>query len=104
MKVSNHLATTLHQPPEADQLDHNNIVLSRDCLLISDPVLAEWFLEYPKFDTAGNHPFHFSTIAMYQSKDDRLKAIVANNTRQGKSFLKQLGATKLVCVGTDQDW
>ena len=43
------------------------------CIITHNQELAECFLQHPKFDDQGSHPFHFTTIQWYQEENALLQ-------------------------------
>ena len=52
------------------------------------------FLFYPRLDSQNRHPFHFSTIHMYQQQDPSLLALAKSEPRL---FAQQLGGYPIIC-------
>ena len=62
-------------------------------ILFEQNELADWFLQYPRFDDQGRVPFHFETIQQYQADDQELQGALQRGIYQVKRF----GSTDLIC-------
>jgi len=59
------------------------------------------FLEYPRFDPAGRHPFDYKTLRFYQEHDAKTQQLLTNTS----DFLRMnLGGEDLVCRRNGRDF
>ena len=73
--------------------------IGHDCYLLDvldDEAMTECLMMYPKFDTEGLHPFHFSTIEKYQQKDPELKKKLKNEPNKYK--IELMGQENLIMI------
>ena len=64
-------------------------------VVLDDFPLADCFLEYPRFDQQGRHPFHFTTIRQYQQNDEQVRQLP--QTDPDNYEIRRFGEVDLVC-------
>jgi len=71
-------------------------------IVLDNVPLAECFLEYPRFDQQGRHPFHFETIRDYQQNDPIVRQLPQTDAEN--YVLQQYGNVQLVCRRNGNDF
>jgi hypothetical protein len=70
-----------------------------ECLYKAECFQAECFLNYPKFDEQGRHPFHFETIRQYQNDSEQVQNWLRDKPND---FVRHtFGETELICKVKD---
>ena len=70
-------------------------VQEHQSMLFADSHLSDCFLEYPRFDQQGRHPFHFATIRQYQQQDPQVRQLPQSDPTHYR--LRRYGEHELVC-------